>query len=136
MRIAGSHVLVLALLLVGCESSMPFVKAPRVTGTFSDMFVHEPTDEVLGTEIRIVRTQTGLQGTLQIGGGDLTGLSELVVVDVYHEDGRIWFTIPDHHRWAGTFSGELKRSGLVGSFTLDSGEERFVVLERTRSIWD
>lgn len=125
-------------LLIGCGSSMkmPLLGEPSVTGTFSDMFVHEPTDEVVGTEIRIVRTASGLEGTLQIGGGESTGLSGLQVVDVTYEDGEISFNIPEDHRWAGNFRGTLRRNGLVGTFTLLSGEQRFVVLERTRSIWE
>lgn len=129
--------LVLLATIAGCSGGVSLLPEPQVTGTYSDMFIDEPSDEVVGTEIRIVRTATGLQGTVQIGGGPKTGLSELIVVDVYQEeDGGIWFIIPEGERWAGIFRGTVRRSGLVGTMELSNGSERFLVLERARSIWD
>ena len=128
-----------ALILASCSSGSmnPFSRSVSRTGTFSDMFKHPPTGEVIGVEVRIVETSTGYQGVLQVGSGTAGGLSALAVVDVYYEDDdTLSFTIPADHVWAGRFEGNVRREGLVGTFTLASGEDRFVVLDRGRSFWD
>lgn len=128
-----------SLIVASCGSSSmnPFSRPASRTGTFSDLFMHAPTGEVIGVEIRIVETSTGYQGALQIGSGTAGGLSPLVIVDVYYEDeDSLSFSVPADHAWAGRFEGNVRRDGLVGTFTLSSGEDRFVVLDRGRSFWD
>lgn len=130
--------LAVALFGVACSSggSRLFNDA-TVTGTYGDMFRHAPSGDILGVELRIVSTATGLQGALQVGRGEtFGGLSGLAVVDITVDGEDVSFSVPASHPYAGRFEGKFRGDAIVGRFELLDGREEFVVLQRGESFWD
>lgn len=111
--------------------------AIAVTGTYGDMFRHAPSGDIIGVELRIVETSTGLQGTLQVGRGEtFGGLSGLAVVDITLDGDDLSFSVPESHPYRGRFEGKYRGDAIVGRFELLEGREEFVVLQRGESFWD
>jgi hypothetical protein len=108
-------------------------KAPRITGTYTDMYYNREGGDVLGEEIRIVYTSRGYQGALQFA----EGVPEaLVVVDVKVDGSRISFTIPEDSPSGGQFSGAIENGVLKGEFRFKAGGSEKVSLRRGKSYWD
>jgi hypothetical protein len=120
-----------------CAHPHPPVGNVPLTGTWSDLFRHATTGEILGVELRIVETAAGHQGALQVGREQqFGGLSGLALVDIDADGETVRFTIAEPHPFAGSFEGKLHRDAIVGRFLLVDGREEFVVLRRGESFWD
>lgn len=133
---AAGLLLVILATLAGCAGSgrdATGAPAPRVTGTFSDLFRDEPSGELLGAEIRIVETGRGYQGALQLAQGEL---SELMIVEVELDAEIIRFRIPHREGFPSGFEGRVTRQGLVGHFLYPGRPAQFIVLKRGPSYWD
>lgn len=118
-------------LLIGAASAA--VDQKGVAGTYTDLHFNQQGGDLLGTELRIVLTRTGYQGTLQFAEG---GPSELILVNVEVSGNRIKFTIPANSSYAGTFSGVVANGVLKGHFQYSGGGGDDVSLKKGKSYWD
>ncbi len=100
------------------------------TGTFSSMYYHPEGTDLLGTEIRIVYTRKGFQGTIQSAEGEP---DELILIKPKIDDNNNFtFELSDpltgeHY----TISGRITEAGLETKGW--SGEN---ILKRAPSYWD
>lgn len=123
--------LVSLLVLLSGASAVPPGK--DVVGTYTNLKFNQEGGDLLGVELRIVRTKKGYQGVLQFAEG---GPEELILVDVQVEGKRIKFVIPDDNSNAGSFSGVIENGALTGHFQYKSGGDEDVVLKKGKSYWD
>jgi len=107
--------------------------APRLTGTYSDMYYNAQGGDVLGTEIRIVNTRKGFQGVIQFSEG---APEELVVVDIQIKNDAVSFAVPGPSPYAGEFTGSIRAGVLKGEFRYKSGGSNKVELKKGKSYWD
>ncbi len=109
-------------------------ESPKLTGTFSDLAYHDEAGDLLGTEIRIVRTREGYQAAVQIAEGSP---SALYLTDATFRENQIAFTLKEAGQYSGgTFNGTIAPTGLTGSLKFPSGGEMKLNLKRGRSYWD
>jgi hypothetical protein len=104
-----------------------------VVGTYTNLKFNQEGGDLLGVELRIVRTKKGYQGVLQFAEGRP---EELILVDVQVEGKRVKFSIPDDDPNAGSFSGVIENGALTGHFQYKSGGVEDVVLKKGKSYWD
>jgi len=100
------------------------------TGTFSSMYYNPESTDLHGTEIRIVYTRDGFQGTYQHAQGEPSEL--ILFTPMIDDDNRITFTFKSP--WTGErvmISGQITESGLeMGELP---GEN---LLKRAPSYWE
>ena len=108
-------------------------KAPRITGTYSNMSYIAEAGDVVGYEIKIVFTGERHQGVMQIAEG-VPG--ELIVVDIEASGSKISFSIPDNNPYAGKFTGTVENGWLRGEFNFKTGTKESVALRKGKSYWD
>ena len=118
------------------------------TGTFSDMRFIEDAGDVLGTEVRIVKTAEGYQGMVQFAEGHPDPLS-LAVVSFGNEDAvsmRFQDSDKAHRKsyFPTSFEGHITKTGLEGVFRFGGDVSKYeavnwdweVKLPRRKSYWD
>ena len=106
----------------------------RKTGTFSNLFYHKESGDLLGYEIRIVYTKSGYQGTFQASEGEPDNL--ILVRTITVDDNKVRFLIPGPSLSEGEFVGQITSIGLTGTLTLRNGNQIPIDLKRQRSYWD
>jgi len=133
----SSFIVLLASFALQCNANQAKTSkarsAPRITGTYSDMYYNSQGGDVLGTEIKIVNTRKGLQGAIQFSEG---APEELVIVDIQVNDGAVSFVVPESSPYAGQFSGTIMNGILKGEFRYKSGGSNKVELKKGKSYWD
>jgi hypothetical protein len=107
--------------------------APRITGTYSNMYFNQEGGDLLGDEVRIVAASGGYQGALQFAEGEP---GDLIVVPVTVTGNRISFAIPDSSAYPGRFDGAIENGHLKGEFRFKNGGSEKVELPRGKSYWD
>ena len=123
-----------ALVLIMCAGvAAQSAKAAKITGTYTNMYFNREGGDVLGEELKIVRTRKGYQGALQVAEG---APGELVVVDIKVTGDRIDFTVPDSHPDASQFSGTVQGGVVRGEFRYKTGGTQKVTLRKGKSYWD
>jgi hypothetical protein len=130
-------IMLLATFALQCDANQTKTSkartAPRLTGTYSDMYYNSQGGDVLGTEIKIVNTKKGMQGAIQFAEG---APEELVIVDIQVKDEAVSFVIPESSPYAGEFSGTITNGILKGEFRYKSGGSNKVELKKGKSYWD
>ncbi len=126
----GAFALVMALVFFGWPAAVFAQRPASATGTFSSMYFHPEAGDLLGTEIRIVYTRNGFQGTYQQAQGEP---SELILFKpIIDDDNHITFSFTSP--WDGTqvtISGRITDAGLE---TKRWKGDR--LLKRMPSYWD
>ena len=133
MRIAG--VATVALAVPAAERSGQAQKAPRITGTWTNLYFNKEAGDLVGYELKIVPVRGGkFQGVLQVAEG---APSELMVVDIEAKGAEVRFTIPDKYEaYAGQFAGTVTENVLKGEFKFKGGGGEKVELKRGKGYWD
>jgi hypothetical protein len=128
-----ASVMVVALLLFGFAPASCAQQTAKITGTYTNMHFNREGGDLLGQELKIVRTRKGYQGALQFAEG---GAGELIIVEVNLEGDRISFVIPDSYADAGQFNGTIQNGVIRGLFKFKGGGEERVELKKGKSYWD
>lgn len=108
-------------------------KTAKITGTYTSLHFNSEGGDLLGQELKIVLTQKGYQGVLQLAEG---GAGELIVVDVQINADKLTFTIPDTYGDAGRFEGTIQNGAIRGIFTFKGGGTNNFDLKKGKSYWD
>jgi len=108
-------------------------KTPRLTGTYTNMSFNREGGDLLGQELRIVRTRKGYQGVLQFAEGEP---SELMIVDLKVSGKTLEFTVPDSSPNACQFAGTIDGGVIRGQFKFRTGSSEDVTLKKGKSYWD
>ncbi len=106
---------------------------PKYTGTYTSLSYHQESGDLLGAEIRIVWTQKGYQGTLQISEGTP---GPLIVITPHITNKEITFEIADPHPDASRFTGKFDGQKLKGVLHYKTGGKMELELIRGKSYWD
>jgi hypothetical protein len=120
-------------LLIGAVTFAAAQSAPRITGTYSNMYFNKEGGDVLGEEIKIVFTNKGYQGALQFAEGTP---SALMVVDIKVEGTKVSFSVPEPDPNACQFTGTIHRGVLKGQLRFKRGASEEVELKKGKSYWD
>lgn len=104
-----------------------------VTGTFSSLSYNSEGGDLLGLEIRVVRSRHGYQCTVQTAEG---APSDLQIADVRVAGDSVSFSVPGVDGGVRSFVGRVGRSSLTGIVRMTSGATDTVRLARRRSFWD
>lgn len=126
------YALVAGVVLSGTIVAAEPDSAPRITGVYSDMWLHLGKKTLNGTEIFIVQNNTGYAAVLQCANG---APGTPVVLPLSVNDNKISFEVPntgDHHCCVGPFSAAISGKTLKGAFTQCNDA---VVLTRKNSYW-
>jgi hypothetical protein len=104
-------------------------------GIYTNMHDGQARGSVLGEELRIVYTDKGYQGMLQIASGEP---GAMVIVPVKMTGNKIEFTVPNLPPMytASRFFGTIDPMTIRGQFTYQNGVSREVVLKKGKSYWD
>jgi hypothetical protein len=131
-RHIGVTVLVAASILGVWVSMAPAEERAPVAGTYSSMFYNGESGDINGTEVRIVYTRKGYQGTVQISQGEPSQL--ILIKPTIDDDNHITFEFTDP-TFGGrySYSGRITASGMTGRF---AGEEADQTFKRAPSYWD
>jgi hypothetical protein len=121
--------ILLFCMLVPAQTSKP----GRVTGTYTNMSFNKEGGDLLGQELKIVKTRKGYQGALQLAEGEP---GELSVVDIKISGDKIEFEVPDSSPDGCRFSGTIEGSKIVGQFRFKSGGSQTVTLTKGKGYWD
>ena len=106
----------------------------RVTGTFSTLEYHQEAGDLLGVELRIVWTNQGYQGTIQIAEGGAGNLILLKNINIENEN--IEFVFDYNTGRKATFEGVIYADGIKGEIEYDTGGMMKLKLKRKKSYWD
>jgi len=104
----------------------------KVTGLFTDMHYISEADDVLGTEIFIIYSNSGYYAVMQCAEG---APSKPVVVSASIKGNEVKLephNDPSSHCPIATFTGQITPSGLRGKF---EGTDYPGLLKRQRSYW-
>lgn len=100
------------------------------TGTFSSMYFHPEAGDLLGTEVRIVYTRKGFQGTIQFAEGEAGEL--ILIKPIIDDDNHITFEFTDPSTGDRiAISGRITDAGLETKWW--KGDD---LLKRVPSYWD
>lgn len=124
--------LALASLVFAWPAMAPAERPASPTGTFSSMYYNEEGGDLIGTEIRIVYTRNGFQGTIQ----DAEGEPDELILFTATIDGDNNFTISYTSPSTGnpvTISGRITEAGLETQTEWWTGGK---ILKRAPSYWD
>jgi len=124
--------LTLALLVFTWPAMAPAKRPASPTGTFSSMYYNEEGGDLIGTEVRIVYTRKGFQGTVQ----DAEGEPDELILFTATIDGGNNFTISYTSPRTGdpvTISGRVTEAGLETKTKWWTGGN---LLKRAPSYWD
>ena len=127
--------ILLVLLFFGLSTfaQTPGKSGIRRTGTFSTFEYNKEGGDVLGVEIRIVRTRTGYQAVVQFAEGEP---GDLIVAPVTFEGQKVRFQIPTGQGPSDTFEGAIGAQSLVGKFSRGAAAGEVLKLPRRKSYWD
>jgi len=134
MRIILTGILVVALAAGG--TLVYGQGAPAVakrTGTFSTFTFNKEGGDLLGVEIRIVRSHDGYQAAVQFAEGEP---GSLTVVPVTFDGQKLRFEIPMGKDQRDVFEGTVGARALVGRFSRGVGAGDELRLPRKKSYWD
>ena len=133
-KVLLSVVITASLVLFMCAGvAAQSPKPAKITGTYTNMYFNREGGDLLGEELKIVRTRKGYQGALQVAEG---GPGELIVVDIKLTGNKIEFAVPDTHPDACQFSGTLNVGVIRGEFQYKTGSTEKVTLKKGKSYWD
>jgi hypothetical protein len=124
--------LALALVVFAWAATAPAKRPASPTGTFSSMYYNEEGGDLIGTEIRIVYTRKGFQGTIQ----DAEGEPDELILFAATIDGDNHFTISYPSPKTGDpvrISGRVTEAGLETKTKWWTGGN---LLKRAPSYWD
>jgi len=124
-----------AISLLHADSHSETAPLPvKPTGTFTSLHYHQEAGDLLGTEVRIVRTARGYQAAVQISEGSP---SSLYLADATIRENQISFTLEDAEPYSGgIFTGIISSTGLTGTLRFPSGGKDAIDLKRGKSYWD
>ena len=105
----------------------------KYTGTFSSLEYNEEGGDLLGVELRIVYTDKGYQGMLQIAEGNI---STVMIVSPKFTGEKITFLIDSSETYKSTFEGVIDNEKIVGKIKFYTGGEMQLRLPRKKSYWD
>jgi hypothetical protein len=105
----------------------------RLTGTYTNMYFHREAGDLLGEEIKIVKTRQGYQGALQFSEGEP---GDLIIVNIRIDGKNVNFQIPNDSSYAGQFSGTIENGILKGKFLFKTGGMEDVELKKGKGYWD
>jgi hypothetical protein len=125
---------IITLLLLTQLSFVQAGAAYKNTGTFSSLYYHKESGDLLGYEIRIVYTRHEYQGTFQAAEGEPDDL--ILIRSIMINDNKVRFLIPGPSLYEGEFVGQITDKGLTGTLTLRNGVKNDIGLKRQRSYWD
>jgi hypothetical protein len=114
----------------------PAAAAPKIAGTYSNLFWHEEAGDLLGIEILIFPSKNGYMALFQVAEG---GSPSAILLPAKIEGTRVELKFPKGFHYSEvSFVGRIDEKGLKGSFTggvtAPTGENA-VVLTRGRSYW-
>jgi len=93
-KVLLSVVITASLVLFMCAGvAAQSPKPAKITGTYTNMYFNREGGDLLGEELKIVRTRKGYQGALQVAEG---GPGELIVVDIKLTGNKIEFAVQIH----------------------------------------
>lgn len=105
----------------------------RIVGTYSSLAYNEEGGDLIGYEIRVIPTNQGLKGVIQIAEGDA---GKIYIVDVLEKIKIVSFEVPLASGMRGKFSGQVTNNGLEGVIAYPSGVNEKVLLKRSVSYWE
>ncbi|MFI2813265.1 MULTISPECIES: hypothetical protein [unclassified Microbulbifer] len=135
MQLVKLTFLMLSLLLSvdksnAAEGGYPFV------GVYSNMFIHEKTQDVLGVEIMIMLSGQDYYVVFQSASGVAR---PPIVVKASIKKNILRFTVEDRFGYSGTFEGEILEGGIKGGFLegqLIEGNKKKALIKRKESFWN
>ena len=104
----------------------------KYTGTFSNIYYHQKSGDLLGVEIRIVLARKGYKGTIQICEGEP---SDLILIDPVFRGNKISFTV-NSPIYQINFEGTIDSKGISGVSSFPGGGKSKDNLPRKSSYWD
>lgn len=105
----------------------------RALGTFSDFRYHGESGDLLGTEVKIVRSPRGYVAIVQVAAGEP---NEPTIVPVTVTGDSVVFAIRIDPQRIGVFKGTVASLGLEGTLETDGFPGRRMTLPRKCGYWD
>ncbi|GGC92597.1 hypothetical protein [Undibacterium terreum] len=133
-KLRGYWLALAALLFSSSFMSNAMAARSPCVGTFSNLAINPVGGEFSGMEVRVVQTDIGFRGTVQIAQG---GAGILLLVDLECDGKEVSFHLPatntDMH---GKFTGLVNSENLKGEIAYDDKRVARVFLQRRKSYWD
>jgi len=126
------YFLIIVIGLLSFTGLAASAEAVKLTGTFSSFEYNEEGGDLIGTELRIVLTSHGYQGTIQMAEGSP---GELVKISPIFDGLNISFEIKDE-LYQGQFKGSYTDHGIEGVIYYVGGGESSECLPRKVGHWD
>jgi len=125
-------ILIITMCLLSIVNIATANERVKYSGTFSTFYYNEEGGDLLGTELRIVFTSNGYQGTIQIAEGTP---SKLMFITPVFKERNISFLIDDES-YKGRFEGKYTELGIEGKISYEGGGESVERLPRKAGYWD
>lgn len=105
----------------------------RIAGTYSSLVYNEEGGDLIGYEIRVIPTNQGIKGVIQVAEGDA---GRIYIVDFIEKADAVSFDVPLASNMRGKFRGKIISNGLEGVIIYPSGVHEKLLLKRSISYWE
>lgn len=122
-----------AVVLCACMQVACAANNVRIPGTYSSLVYNEESGDLIGYEVRVIPTNSGVKAVVQVAEGDA---GRIYIVDFIEGSNGISFDIPLASGKRGKFKGKVTYDGLEGTVSYPSGTSEAVVLKRSVSYWE